>query len=124
MANWHGYILITELPPGWTNEQRTTAFNAMRGMGKQADASPAKINHSRARLDDKALLVEAEFDTAEITRAAVVDMIAVALDVNPVAVDAIIEYAVFANGDTWEASRLVAISYLIANAADWEPAPD
>lgn len=117
---WHGYLLIESLPPGWTNEQRQQAWGAMRGMGKQDDPSPAKINHSRLRLDDKAMIVEAEFDEAEIAREAVVAMIADALGVQDNAVDAAIAYQIFAEGQTWEDSRQACVAYLTANTIEWD----
>lgn len=117
---WHGYLLIESIPPGWTNDQRQQVWVAMRGIGKQANPSPAKINHSRLRLDDKTMIVEAEFEEVEIAREAIVARIADALSVQPNAVNAVIDYQIFAEGGTWEQSRQAAVAYLIANQEDWE----
>lgn len=118
---WHGYLLITDLPPGWTNEQRQQAFGVARGMGKQSGPSPAKINHSRLSLDGTALIIEAEFTDSEIERDAVVSAIAVELSVPEAAVDAVLDYTIFAEGGTWQESRAACVADLIANSTDWEP---
>jgi len=119
MTNWHGYLLITSLPAGWTNEQRQVAWQAMRGLGDQSNLQPAKTNHSRLRLDDRAMIVEAEFDESEIIREAIVDMLAIALNVNPMAIDAVIDYQIFAESEAWEQSRQAVVNYLITNAVAW-----
>ncbi len=119
---WHGYFLVTDLPPGWTNEQRQQAFGVMRGMGAQSNASPAKINHSRLSLDGTALCVEAEFEDSEIVRAAVVTAIATELGVPESAVEAVLAYTIFVPGGTWQQSRDACHADLIANKAEWEPA--
>ncbi len=119
--SWRGYLLITELPPGWTNEERQVAFAAVRTMGKQDGPDPCRINHSRLSLDGRAMLVEAEFAEGEITREAVVDLIAAALGVNREAVDARIDYLVFAGfGSSWSESHDQVLAYLASNLADWE----
>jgi hypothetical protein len=117
---WRGYILISNLPPGWTKSERDRAWDAMRCIGKKEHPQPSHVNHSRLSLDGSALLVEAEFAESEITRAAVVATIAAALNVQPSAVEAKITYTVLADGGTWDESNQAAQAYLAANRAEWE----
>jgi len=118
---WHGYVLVSGLPPGWTHEQREIAWQALKRLGAQTAKSPAQINHIWQRLDGKALIMEALFDATEITRNCLVDTVAMALNVNPTAVNQRLEYTVFAPGGTWKQSRLAAQAYLFDHQDDWEP---
>lgn len=121
--SWHGYILVTNLPPGWTQSEREKAWTALRGMGRQDHPIPAHNNHSRLRLDGKALIVEAEFADSEITRAAVVAMVANALGVQVSAVEVKIEYMVFGELKTdWGSSLVACREFIRNNQAEWEPA--
>ena len=117
---WHGYILISNLPPGWTNEQRHAAWNGMRRIGRQSSPISAWINHTRESLDGRELLVEAEFEEMEITREAIVAVIANEAGIAEAAVDAIIDYEVFAEGGTWDESQQAAEAYIDADRAAWE----
>lgn len=117
---WHGYILISHIPPGWTVEQRDQAWGVMRGLGSQSNSNPAKINHSRLSLDNDALIIEAEFSETEITVNAVANAIGAALGINPAAAKNATEYTVFAEGESWENSREAAALYIAANYADWD----
>jgi hypothetical protein len=94
------YIAVTELPPGWTNEQRLAIRGAVGALGPQSTSSPraggqpANVTHSRACTDGTKILFRAMFDDAEITRANIVATIAAALGLTEVAVDAKIDYSV------------------------------
>lgn len=120
MARWHGYILVSDLPRDWTQAQRRTAWESLRGLGKQIDVQPAKVNHVRERLDGGALIIEAEFDTNEISRDSVAATVANALGTDPATVAARITVRTFAPGQSWAASRLATLAYLRDHAADWE----
>ncbi|MHC4302738.1 MAG: hypothetical protein ACYS7Y_36225 [Planctomycetota bacterium] len=79
------YILVSELPPGWTNEQRLALRGGVGQLGAQSTASPnavgqpANVNHSRTSLDGTQILFQAMFEDGEITRANIVATIAEAL---------------------------------------------
>ena len=113
------YVLIENLPPGWTNEERLTAWATLRKTGRQQHPKPSHINHSRLSLDGKKILMEADFEDSELTRDYIVNVIAVALKVNPTAVDARIKVVVFP-GNTWYERGDAARQYLAANSAAWE----
>ncbi|KKK59983.1 hypothetical protein LCGC14_3028890, partial [marine sediment metagenome] len=78
------------------------------------------INHTRESLDGRELLVEAEFEEMEITREAIVAVIANEAGIAEAAVDAIIDYEVFAEGGTWDESQQAAEAYIDADRAAWE----
>jgi hypothetical protein len=101
---WH----ISEIPLGWTNSQRHNAQEAMKSqLGVQSTVQPAFKATYRPitpvryitdeetgvkSIDDSPPPTATEWlfsgDLTGVTRAAVVDVIAVALNVNPIAVDA------------------------------------
>jgi len=117
----HIYIHVKNLPPGWTNDQRNTAWDAMRATGKQSGTQPAEVTHTRVSLDNAEIILESLFEDDEITREAVVATMAAALGVQPNAVDAIIEYQVLGGEDaTWDESRRATLTFLAANKTDWE----
>jgi len=115
MANWHGYLLIDELPPGWTNEQRLTVRNSMHGLGLQAGTQPPLINHYVVSPDNVSMIFEALFTDAEITDDAVFAMLAIALSLPEAAVRAVVTYSIFAEDGTWEESKALAQAYIIDN---------
>jgi hypothetical protein len=97
------------------------AWGALKGIGRQLSDQPAEMNHTRERLDQRALLIEALFEETEITREAIVATMADAVGLPEAAVDAVISYLIFAEGGTWAESNAAARQYLIDNAEDWEP---
>jgi len=116
----HLYILIGELPPGWTSSQRQKAWDALRRLGKQSDVQPCRVNHSRLSLDGRAIILEAEFAEDEISRDAIVATLSTALGVQPSAMDAKIDYRVFGGLDaSWGESLEQCRAYLAANRAEW-----
>lgn len=50
-----------------TAPQKQTLVDALKLLGPQNDAQPSHINHWRVRLDDDAVIFEAEFDDANFT---------------------------------------------------------
>ena len=119
MSNWHGYILI-EVPPGFTATDRRAAYDALATIGKQHDPSPAKINHRRESLDGSQIIIEAEFDEYEITRDAIVDLVASATGLPRPPIDVAMNYQIFAEGESWMDSGDACRAFLAANKDDWE----
>jgi len=118
MANWHGYLLIRDIPPGWDNN---LLWGNMGNLGEHNSQQPAENNHMRVSLNGLSAIIEALFDEAEITRNALIQFVADALGLNPGQVDASLNITLFAEGGTWEQSRQACLSYLAANRAEWEP---
>jgi hypothetical protein len=113
------YILVSELPPGLTNEQRLLARDGVGQLGGQSTASPnavgqpSNVNHSRTSLDGTQILFQAMFEDDEITRENIVATIAEALSLPVVAVDAVVGYQVLG-------PKPAGKNYILANVADWE----
>lgn len=122
MANWHGYILV-EVPPGFTATDRRAAYDALSLIGRQSDPSPAKINHRRESLNGSQIIIEAEFDEGEITRDAIVDLVASATGLPRPPIDVTLNYQIFAEGETWMDSGDACRAFLAANKDDWEEMP-
>lgn len=122
MANtWHGRILVTELPPGWTNEDRTIAAAALKGIGTQSAVQPCHVTHSRISTNGREIELESLWSEGEITREAVVAVIAEALNVNPTAVNAKIEYEVLGGeGATLAESNAAMRTHMAADPANWD----
>ena len=119
MANWHGYILVT-VPPGFTATDRRVAYDALATIGKQHDSSPAKINHQRESLNGSQIIIEAEFDDAEIERDAIVDLVASATGLPRPPINATMGYQIFAEGEAWMDSGDACRAFLVANRDEWE----
>ena len=119
MADWHGYILVT-VPPGFTATNRRAAYDALTMIGKQHDPSPAKINHRRESLNGSQIIIEAEFEEDEITREAIVDLVASATGLPRPPINATMQYQIFAEGNAWMDSGDACRAFLIANHDDWE----
>lgn len=118
---WHGYILLSEAPTGWDNSQRQNANDALHGVGKQSGAAHLKT-HGRVNLNNTAWLNESSYTEEELTRDYQVQVLAEALDISSVAVDAKVNYQIFADGGTWQESRDVANQYIANNIEEWESA--
>ena len=113
-------MLIESLPPGFTATERRQAWDALHSIGKQDTPDPNRNNHTRLRLDDLAQIVEAEFEDSEITRTAIVAVIAEGVGLPEDAIDATLDYTIFAEALEWEQSRLACLGFLFANADAWE----
>ena len=120
---FRGYLLIESLPPGFTATERRQAWDATHSIGRQDTPDPNRNNHTRLRLDDLAQIVEAEFEDSEITRTAVVAVIAQAVGLPEEAIDATLDYTIFAQSGEWEQSRLACVGFIAANVDAWD-APD
>ena len=81
---------------------------------------PAIMYHSRESLNGGQIIMEAEFDETDITRDAVVDLVAFAVGLPRPPIDATMEYRVFAEGESWNESRLACMAFLKANQSEWE----
>lgn len=115
----HQYILVSHLPPGWSAQERKTAWDGLRnGLGQHNHPNPSHNTHYRISLDSEAVIVELD---GEISRALVVSAIATALNVNPKAVEARISYTVLGGENaTYQESQQAALAYIAANSAVWE----
>jgi hypothetical protein len=66
----HVYVMVEDL--GLSAGQRSTIVDALKALAPNLDrAQPAERNHWRTRADGRALLLEADFDDATITAAAI-----------------------------------------------------
>ncbi len=117
---FRGYLLIESLPPGFTATDRRKAWDALHSIGRQDTPDPHRNNHTRLRLDDLAQIVEAEFEDSEITRAAIVAVIAQFVGLPEDAIDVTLDYTIFEEGQEWEQSRQACIGFLGDNEVDWE----
>lgn len=117
---FRGYLLIEGLPPGFTATDRRQAWDALHRIGKQDTPDPHRNNHIRLRPDSLAQIVEAEFDDSEITRSAIVAVIAQAVGLPEAAINATLDYTIFAEGQEWEQSRLDCLVFLKTNQAAWD----
>lgn len=141
------YILCEDL--ALTPAQRATLIAGLRTLGPASDSQPCRLNHWRVRLDDAAVLFEADFQADTITAAAVRQRLAALFGV-PLAqigmatstqrygaagpASGIAEYwhtgtpavrrvrfvAFGGTSPTWEQSRDEVLAYLSANSAAWE----
>lgn len=117
----HLYLLISDVPPGWSREDRDIAYAALGTKGRQAHHNPARLTHSRKSLNGSKIIVEGDFSADELTRESVVATMAQALQVNPVAVNAKVAYQVLGGaGASYEQSHAAALAYLADHAAEWE----
>ena len=115
---WNGYYLISEVPPGWTIDQRQKAHAALDAIGLQVGEAHI-ITHSRQNNANTAWIQEGVFTPEELERDYIVAAIAEALEVNPIAVEAKIEYTIFVEGGTWDESRQAAEAYVAAYPGEW-----
>jgi hypothetical protein len=137
---WHGYIGIENLD--LNNAQRDTLRAELQALGPASDRQPARLNHWRLRLDIQAAIYEAAFSEDNLTIAKFKNRLAAIFGVS---VDSITHTAASSaygpvvtftrgtdklrfiafggTGISWETSRLAALAYLKANAAEWEEAP-
>lgn len=69
------------------------------------------------------MIIEAEFEAAEVERPAIVAALAAELGVNATAVNARATITLMGGaGCTWAESHAAMLAYLAANAAQWEAA--
>ena len=122
--SWRGYFLVSELPPGWTNEQRLAAQGAVHGIGRQSDPLPQNINTMIVSLDGKKAIYEGLYTDSEITFDAICQVIADALSLPLAAVKARAKITYFGGlGSTWEQSQEAVVSFLVANHLEWGEEP-
>lgn len=62
---WHGYIGLESI--ALTAPQLATLVAALRALGPASDPSPARLNHSRVRLDGEAVIFECAFADTDLT---------------------------------------------------------
>lgn len=126
-----------------TAPQRDTLVDALKQLGANSDPSPARRNHWRVRLDNDAVLFEAEFDDANFTitalrtRLAAIFAVPLAQVTNTTTTPAVgtvltmtyqsvarMRFVLFGGASaTYDQSQAAAREYLAANAAAWEPSP-
>lgn len=140
MATRHCYIGTENLNLNAT--QRDTLIAALKALGPASDPQPARLNHWRIRLDGEAVIFEALFNTDNISVQAFKNRLANIFSVDPDTVDDATQQTAYGPavtfsrggtdylrfllfggaGATWQESGDACRAYLIANAAEWEPA--
>jgi hypothetical protein len=139
---WHGYVGIEDL--GLTVAQRNTLVTALRTLGPAIDPQPARKNHWRARLDDKAVIFEALFNDQDWTIATIKGRLAgifgiSAAQINhtqtssvygpvitfqyPGATNKLRMIAFAGINSTWQQSRQAAFQYIFDNLVAWQVNP-
>jgi hypothetical protein len=116
---WHGFTKISEVPLGWDNVQRAKVNQALRGIGRQT-GPPHLITHGRANLANTAWQNESSYTEEELTRDYQVQKMADELGLSYAAVDAQVEFTVYAEGGTLDESLAEANQDIAANLAEWE----
>ena len=113
--------MVHDIPLGWLDDNRKDdAWNALRGIGRLDNPQPAHNNHGRERLDQRALIIEGQFDSADIQRSSVVAVIAQAIGRPEGAVNAVISYQIFGEGLTWRESWELCRTYIHDNLDEWQ----
>lgn len=117
---WHGYTLQNNLPPGLTDPQQHQAWQAVLAIGLHTQPMPHNNTHARLQLDAGGLILEALFEPHELHRPYLVQLIATAIGLPYDPIDALLTYAVFAPGGTWQQSRQACLAYIRAHRPHWE----
>jgi hypothetical protein len=132
------YLAIENL--ALTTPQQQQLVDALKALGPVNDASPAKRPHWRVRTDGLAVIMEAEFDDANFTAAAVRQYLATIFGVPVAQVTSTtstpasgtlltlsyqsvqrLRCLIFGGASaTYEESRLACLAYLSANQSAWE----
>lgn len=122
-----------------TPTQRDTMLDALRQLGANTSPRPHLRNHWRARLDNKAVIFEGQFNDEDWTIENIKTRLATLLGVNLAVIDAWIDHTqygpvvTFSAGGTermrmiafggflapWEASHDAVLSYLATHLAEW-----
>jgi hypothetical protein len=133
----HVYILIEAL--SMTAGQRNTLVAALRALGPSSAAQPAHLNHSRLRLDNLAVILEALFADNDVTVANVKQFLANAFSVDVATITHSVtttaygvqatyartgvdrlRFTLLGGADpTWAQSRAAASQYISDNAVAW-----
>jgi hypothetical protein len=136
-----GYFGIENL--NLTNPQKQMLIDGIKGLGDNNSPYPNFRNHSRLRLDNNAILFEANFDETSVTIAAIKARLATIFSVAAGTISHSTIQSAYglvvtfthsaqqkmrmiafghdgANWGTWEQSNAAARGYLLANAAQWE----
>ncbi|HSB65037.1 MAG TPA: hypothetical protein VLD65_00570, partial [Anaerolineales bacterium] len=136
---WHGYVGIEDL--GLTVNQRNTLVAALRQLGPASDPQPARLNHWRVRLDDKAVIFEALFNDQDWTVETIKTRLAGIFGIDPALINhtttssvygpvIVFKYPSNTNklrmiafagvNATWEQSRQACSQYLLDNLLAWD----
>ena len=122
---WSEEEIDTFTPIVWvynpdTDEWEQTGGDPITIIRKFHHNQPAIMNHSRESLNGSQIIFEAEFDEDEITRDAIVDIVAEATGLPRPPIDATMDYEIFAEGEEWMDSGDACRAYLADNRDDWE----
>jgi hypothetical protein len=109
MSTRRGYILIA-LPPATPPEACDASWSALAEVGSQDYPQPNRCNHGRLSLDGSMLLLEGEFDVAEVEPVALVGKCVPDTTVTLLG----------GAGCTYEESHAAALQYLSEHVAEWE----
>jgi hypothetical protein len=139
---WHGYFAIEGL--NLNAGQRQVLIDALRSLGPAMADQPAYLCHWRARLDDRAVLFEAQFDENNLTVDTFRTRLGAIFGVDPSSIDYSLQSTTFSSlptpvatfsrggtdylrmalfggpGATWGESGDECRAYLAANRAAWE----
>ncbi len=105
---WHGYIHYQEIGDG-LGGNRSLARAFARSMGRQRTRRAHHNNHFTRNGDGTELIVEAQYDNSELTRAAIYGGLARALGTTQANVQTLVSATVLGGRSaTWEESRVLA----------------
>ena len=134
----HNFIGIEALT--MTAANRATLVDALKRLGRQDGPAPCKITHWRTRLDNLAIILEAEFDADEVTPNRMAHRLEALYNLAPSAVSQTVTQTAYGPMVTFKTNttnrlRLIAFGgvdaswgeslaavqqYLAANRAAWE----
>ena len=131
---WHGYAGIEDL--GLTVAQRQTLVDALEQLSANGHPQPSHRNHWRVRLDNKAVIFEAEFNGEDWTVETIKTRLANIFSIAPGQINHVITSSAYGPvvtfrypgstsklrmiafagiNSTWVQSRQAAVSYLFDN---------
>jgi hypothetical protein len=109
MSTWRGYLLVV-LPPATLPEAHDSSWAALAEIGRLDYPQPCRCNHGRLSVDGSMLLLEGEFDAAEVVPASLAARCALGATVTVLG----------GAGCSYEQSHEAALVYLAEHVAEWE----
>ena len=139
--SWRGYMAIENL--NLSTPQRQLLVATIKSLGPRAHFLPDHFNHWRVRLDNEAVIFEAQFDADNVSVASFTYRLAMIFDVEPDTIGHSVNHYTFDAGptpvvtfsrggtnylrmacfgglsSTWAQSHRETLAYLAANSAAW-----